>query len=454
MGNSAHRSIEERFPPFLRVTARRWLKVYRSGSRLSWLVTDLVIRIAIAQTIFRSGLVKAMDWETALLLATYEYPVSWMAPETAAAIGLVIEVLGPVLLALGLFTRPAALAMGTLIAVSQAVYVPTTTNLFLISLLGWYALGGAGPIAFDRIFAPGLRSSAIPLGKQAVMVGEWLGKYMAPLWMLGIRFWLALTLLAAAEIFEPSIFLATWLPITSLAGVPDLVAIALAVPLVIGFATSVVALLLLLTGGAIAIAGLHPDISLYPILLLALFEARGPGLFSVDGAIENWFERNFLHDRNYHDIPQEWPHIVIIGAGFGGLAAANRLKRLPVRITLMDRRNYHLFQPLLYQVASATLNPADIAVPIRSLFREDGNVRVVKGRVDAIDHEGRKVFYDGNRELEFDKLILATGASHSYFGKDEWGAFAPGLKRVEDAVAVRASILNAFEWNWPGQSLS
>ncbi|MEO1489776.1 MAG: NAD(P)/FAD-dependent oxidoreductase, partial [Pseudomonadota bacterium] len=122
---------------------------------------------------------------------------------------------------------------------------------------------------------------------------------------------------------------------------------------------------------------------------------------------------------------------------------------LPVRITLIDKRNYHLFQPLLYQIATATLNPADIATPIRSLFRADGNVRVLKGEVSGVD-TGRKVLSyggpgDETHEIAYDKLILASGAAHSYFGRDEWGAHAPGLKTIEDGVAVRAMILNAFE---------
>ena len=118
---------------------------------------------------------------------------------------------------------------------------------------------------------------------------------------------------------------------------------------------------------------------------------------------------------------------------------------LPVRITLIDKRNYHLFQPLLYQIATATLNPADIATPVRSLFKGDGNVRVLKGEVKGIDADAKTLTYGDGQSLSYDRLVLATGATHSYFGRDEWGPFAPGLKTIEDGVAVRASILNAFE---------
>jgi NADH dehydrogenase/putative oxidoreductase len=118
---------------------------------------------------------------------------------------------------------------------------------------------------------------------------------------------------------------------------------------------------------------------------------------------------------------------------------------LPVRITLIDKRNHHLFQPLLYQIASATLSPADIAVPVRSLFREDGNVRVIKIADGSIDTAQQVVTYGEDQHVSYDKLVIATGAAHSYFGKDEWAKYAPGLKTVEDAVAVRGTILNAFE---------
>ncbi|MCL4673560.1 MAG: NAD(P)/FAD-dependent oxidoreductase [Sphingomonadaceae bacterium] len=172
---------------------------------------------------------------------------------------------------------------------------------------------------------------------------------------------------------------------------------------------------------------------------------RGAGYLSIDRAVDGWLEADVLFDRDYSDIPADWPHVVVVGAGFGGLACVARLKNLPVRVTLIDRRNHHLFQPLLYQVATATLSPADIATPIRSLFRGDGNVRVVMGQVTAIDPAARTLNYGDGHCLKWDRLVLATGAAHSYFGRDEWGAFAPGLKSVEDGVAVRSHILRAFE---------
>jgi NADH dehydrogenase len=138
------------------------------------------------------------------------------------------------------------------------------------------------------------------------------------------------------------------------------------------------------------------------------------------------------------------PHVVIVGGGFGGLYAARCLRRAPVRITLIDRRNYHLFQPLLYQVATAALNPSDIAAPIRSVLRHQKNASVILAEVTSVDPVSRRLtLVDG--DLSYDYLVLATGATHSYFGHPEWEQFAPGLKTIEDALEIRKRVLLAFE---------
>ena len=139
------------------------------------------------------------------------------------------------------------------------------------------------------------------------------------------------------------------------------------------------------------------------------------------------------------------PHVVIVGAGFGGLAAAKRLAGKAVDVTIVDRRNHHLFQPLLYQVATAALSPADIAAPIRSIFAGAPNVRVVLDEVTGIAPADRRITLARGGSLEYDWLILATGARHSYFGRDGWARHAPGLKSVEDATAIRRRILLALE---------
>ena len=142
---------------------------------------------------------------------------------------------------------------------------------------------------------------------------------------------------------------------------------------------------------------------------------------------------------------QERPKVVIVGAGFGGVSAAKTLANKPVDVTLIDRRNHHLFQPLLYQVATAALSPADIAAPIRNMMRGARNVTVRLGEVVEVDRNGQAVVLESGERIGYDRLILATGASHSYFGRDEWAAHAPGLKSIEDAFDIRARVLGAFE---------
>ncbi|HEY2142923.1 MAG TPA: NAD(P)/FAD-dependent oxidoreductase [Candidatus Udaeobacter sp.] len=139
------------------------------------------------------------------------------------------------------------------------------------------------------------------------------------------------------------------------------------------------------------------------------------------------------------------PHVVIIGAGFGGLEAAKKLACKNVHVTVIDRTNYHLFQPLLYQVATAALSPADIAAPVRAVLSKCRNVEVILAEVQSVDVDAKKV-KTVDLDIDYDYLILATGARHSYFGHDEWEKLAPGLKSLEDAIELRRRILMAFEY--------
>jgi NADH dehydrogenase len=143
------------------------------------------------------------------------------------------------------------------------------------------------------------------------------------------------------------------------------------------------------------------------------------------------------------------PHVVIIGGGFGGLAAAKALRNAPVRITLIDRRNHHLFQPLLYQVATAELSPGHIAAPIRGLLQEQNNVTVVLGEVTDINAEAKSISVTQTcgeqRAMDYDHLVVATGAQHSYFGRDDFAQHAPGMKTLSDALSIRHKVLHAFE---------
>lgn len=149
--------------------------------------------------------------------------------------------------------------------------------------------------------------------------------------------------------------------------------------------------------------------------------------------------------RNSSDVSSKnWPHVLIIGAGFAGLETARSLAKSKVTITLIDRHNYHLFQPLLYQIATAALSPAQIAQPVRSILRKQKNCRVVLDEVTDIDIE-KKLVKCTNNDFHYDFLVVATGSTHDYFGHKEWASVAPGLKSIDDATHIRRRILQAFE---------
>jgi NADH dehydrogenase/putative oxidoreductase len=226
---------------------------------------------------------------------------------------------------------------------------------------------------------------------------------------------------------------------------PLVLAVVGAWALLAGFCTRLVSLVLL--GAVIAMQAVDPHLSQdwYWLLTLSLLVVSGAGAFSLDAALERMLKRVFpqLDDKPAFSL-DGLPRVVVVGAGFGGIACAAKLAQAPVRLTLIDRHNYHLFQPLLYQVATAGLSPGDIATPIRSMFRSRFNAEVLFGEVTTVDTKHREVLM-GERRVPYDYLVLATGASHSYFGRDEWGPYAPGLKRVEDATEVRRRMLTAFE---------
>lgn len=141
----------------------------------------------------------------------------------------------------------------------------------------------------------------------------------------------------------------------------------------------------------------------------------------------------------------QWPHVIIVGAGFGGLAVARGLRDRAVRVTIIDRQNHHLFQPLLYQVATAGLSPSDIAAPIRTIVKDYRHTNVLLDEVTGVDSAAKTVALGSGVTLGYDYLVLATGAGHSYFGRDDWAALAPGIKTIDDATRVRRNILIAME---------
>jgi putative oxidoreductase len=408
-------------------------------------LVHLAIRLWLAQSFLVSGILKVSNWDTALNLARYEYPVSWMDPVTAAYLGAAIEIVCPVFLALGLATRAAALPMLILSLVIQFNYVALDVNLFWAVLLAWYVIMGAGPLSLDRGLARGLSDSALPGAAAGVHLFRWVTRNVGPPLKLALRLWLAVALLAGSgwEVFSK--LGNAVLPLQTAVHFPYGVSLVCAPLLALGLGTRFAALLLMAATVGGPMMGPWQTLYLYWLAVAGLIALHGPGVLSLDALIERWLRGVFPQLAGKPAFSLEGlPRVVIVGAGFGGLTCAAELRRTPVQVTLIDRRNYHLFQPLLYQVATTALSPNDIAVPVRSLFREFAHIRVLLGTVTGVDTERREVLL-GEQRLPYDHLVLATGAAHSYFGRDEWEPYAPGLKRVEDATEVRRRLLLAFE---------
>jgi NADH dehydrogenase/putative oxidoreductase len=408
--------------------------IFRTLSAAAWPFIDLSIRLWLAQIFFVSGLIKVTHWQTALNLAANEYPVSWMNPVTAAYSGAAIELIGPVFLAFGLMTRYAAIPMLALSLVIQLNYLPFDNQLFWAVLFGWYAVQGAGPISMDQLLRRGLAESALPLAPRILRASAWVRRRVGPVYLSLVRIWIACTLLRVAA---PESGLVLPLSTSAHYGT-GILALASGAFLLLGLLTRPwsLALTLIAFGGAMMDPRLTDDV--YLMIIFAILAVKGPGSLSLDALIGASLKR-----RESFAL-EGVPRVVIVGAGFGGLSCAAELRNKRVSVTLVDRANYHLFQPLLYQVATAAINPSDIAAPVRPLFRGAFNTRVLLGTVTGIDTE-RQCVQIGNQQLPYDHLVLATGAAHSYFGKDQWAPYAPGLKRIEDATEIRRKLLTAFE---------
>ena len=417
-----------------------------------WL--DLAIRIWLAQA-FLTLQVRAMMLGSASSPLTAPLGAGWWLAAThdvmASSLGLAIQTACPLLLALGLMGRLAAVAM-LLQAVLLSMTGPepgpeagTGAHLFWMALLLRVALVGPGPLSLDHLLRRGLENSALPGAAAIGRLSRALRQRGGPFYQLGLRLWLAaapagiaLAALNVTEGMRPGI--APGLPQVPgmVAMLPPAVALGVALLLATGTAMRFVAvgLLLLVPLGQIGGAG---DVRLPWTLLLAILALHGAGPLSVDRRIGTWLRRMAAPlDR------AGLPHVVVVGGGFGGVAAVRGLHGAPCRVTLIDQRNHHLFQPLLYQVATASLSPADIATPVRAIFRGQDNARVLLGQVTGVDSVEKAVLLDRGR-VSYDFLLLATGAQHSYLGHDDWASFAPGLKTVEDGTAVRRNLLLAFE---------
>jgi len=420
------------------------------AQRVAWPVIDLLVRLWLAQVFFVSGTVKLLNWQTALDLAANEYPVRWMSPVVAAYTGVTIELVGPVLLALGLLTRAGAFGMLILALVVQLSYLPFDSQLLWAAWLAWYVVFGAGAFSLDRVLR-GLADSAIPLASRAMQAAAWVTRIIGPGYQLLLRCWLALavaavplrTYWAAASLADEHSSL--WLPWQSSPHGAGVIALLAGVLLAAGFATRYVAIALWLAMGLADMMGAGNAATLYWLAALALLAVRGAGHWSVDALLQRALRRRYpqLEGKPAFSLVG-LPRVVIVGAGFGGLSCAAGLARARVAVTLIDRANYHLFQPLLYQVATASLSPGDVAAPVRPLLRDRFNTRVLYGTVTGVDTAAREVQL-GTQRVPYDYLVLATGATHSYFGRDDWQPFAPGLKRIEDATEVRRRLLTAFE---------
>jgi putative oxidoreductase len=429
---------------FVRSLASLWNSLAR---RLAWPYVELLIRLWIAKLFFYFGVQQLMHWTLAVQIADEQNPFPPFAPIVSAYLSAGADLVCAILLALGFMTRYASLPLLILAAITQFRFEPFDTQLFWIALFFWFVIHGAGPISLDHLLRRGLADSAIPLIPRAIRFSRWLRSAGTPFYLMTLRLWLAAALIVAASA-DARLLVGTsgekWLPLDVATRVPMVGALVGGIALIVGAGTRQIALLLLL--GLFAYSVVDPRLtdSIYLFMLLAMIAIQGGGVLAIDDLAKRWQSRLFSVPSAAELASRNWPRVVIVGAGFGGLRCAQALKEANVVVTLIDRNNFHLFQPLLYQVATAGLSPGDIAVPTRQIFRDAPATKLLLGTVTGIDTEKRLVL-TARRQIPYDYLVLATGATHSYFGKDEWAPHAPGLKYVEDALEVRRRILTAFE---------
>ncbi|CAM2157194.1 NADH dehydrogenase [Pararobbsia alpina] len=346
----------------------------------------------------------------------------------------------PLLLTIGLLTRPVALVLIAEVISGSHGALGVGTQGVRLALLAWLVVSGAGSVSVDILLARGLSwvpFRPIRLVREAYVRIE---RYLCPLLLFAVRAAFAVSI---ADTMLPTM---SWVHGAMLGtGSAPLVhpawlAVALALLFALGCATRLTALFVAMMVPVAGIA-MSTDDRLASLFLLLLVVAAGAGTFSLDWLAARWFR---MRAQRIDGVPENLPHVVVVGGGFGGVATVQGLRNSRCRITLIDQHNHHLFQPLLYQVATAALSPSEIATPIRSLFRHQRNVQVRLGEVTGVDSAAREIQI-GMARVDFDYLVLATGARHSYFGKDSWAPFAPGLKSIDDATAVRSRLLRAFE---------
>jgi len=415
---------------------------------LVWPKLDTVIRLALAEVFFVSGLMQLTHWNATLAAAIHHYPVRFMSPITAAYGGAAIEVGGTILLALGFMTRYAAIALLILTLVIQFTYQPADSQLFWAALFGWYAVQGAGPFSVDNLLRRGLAESALPIVPRMLVVSEWTRVHITPVYLSMLRVWLALALLVGSThmvLLGSSLpTLSSCLPLGLAARIPADIGWIGAL-LLLGFGTRYLGAGMIIVLFADAMMDPRKTDALYLLMILSVLVIHGGGPYALDRVLSALLNK-YVPKFNARD-PRTLdglPRVVIVGAGFAGVSCATTLRNVGVTVTLIDRTNYHLFQPLLYQVATAALSPGDIATPVRQLFRDAFSIRVLLGTVTGVDTRARVVLTETN-QIPYDYLVIAAGATHSYFGKDAWAPHAPGLKGIGDALEIRRRILTAFE---------
>src|SRR5260221_12502704 len=418
-------------------------------SRTAWPLVDLLIRIWIGKSALILSVLISTDWTTVVRMAEGSYPIPDLSLGSTALLSQVYW-LTAVSLIVGLATRVGAAVLLALTVASHIRVPALDLNLFWMALLAYYVLLGADRLSLDRLLSQGLKNSPLPQAGALITLLDATRPALTGIYLLALRVALMLTMLLAGghmatAMMTTTVEIRAWLPLSSATLLFGNEGVAWALLIGGGLATRATALLGVVMISYHEMSGSDVSFPFYWTVLLLLLVAKGPGPFSLDGAILAGLRRGLLELSG----KPAWtlkglPRVVIVGAGFGGIACARALRHAPASITLIDRHNYHLFQPLLYQVATAALSPADIAIPIRAIFRDQFNAKVMLATVTGLDTERREVLTDG-LNLPYDHLVIATGATHSYFGQDAWAPYAPGLQRVDDATLVRRLVLDAFE---------
>ena len=400
--------------------AREWLAKLPSAAASISIIAKagvlLAVRIWLSQAVFVHGLMAMMQAE-----GFSRQPSGWSALAQAVL---------PLLLTVGVLTRPVAflILFGSEIGLSHGLSAPQALSLV------WLLLQGAGWISIDHLMRRGL--ARVPIGsfRTADRLYKVLDRVSAGVLPLGTRGYLAIAIAAGSGA-------ALWpQPISGDPLTAPWWLILLGWGLIAGLLTRPICVLLCLMAPLSVLSAAGHDMT-GVMLLLLLLASSGAGELSVDWLLA---EAAINAAKRPLEIGVGLPHVVVVGGGFGGMAAVRALRSSACQVTLIDRRNHFLFQPLLYQVATAALSPADIALPIRAALRGQKNISVRLEEVTGVDLEKRHVLLHGGT-IPFDYLVLATGARHGYFGRDEWASVAPGLKSVEDATTMRGRLLRAFE---------